>query len=245
MPFSHFCTTHFYGDEQLYAHMLELHLECPVCKARGLQHQFYRSYRELRHHWENSRSDHFFCVDQTQCPMACFGDDVSWRQHQYEVHSTSLSKQEAKRLLNVTDVFEIRLRDDRRGNGSVGFGMDDGERAAHFGRGISTHFTSVARSNRTTTPDPVDSHDEFSRIIASLPQPPRSDLENRARNREVVDRMRRVLDEDTFAHFRESAQRFREGAREHVRLLLVSHAALLGRRVGAFWVSGLVLGHLR
>lgn len=52
--------------------------------------------------------------------------------------------------------------------------------------------------------------DEYAKFISTLPKPPASEIETRARNKAVLDRMRAVLDADTFAHFRESAQRFRD-----------------------------------
>jgi hypothetical protein len=197
-PKCHFCNEHFYGDEQLYEHMKQLHMECPVCRSRGVLHQFYRAYRDLRKHWNDSAVDHFVCPDTANCEMAVFGTDVDWRQHQLNVHGSSLSKQEARRLLNVTDVFEIRLSGDRRTandrSGRIGFQTAESENEA-----------------ATSSPPPTTSSSQLALAVQALPQPPSSEAEARGRNADVMARMREILDEEVFVHFRENAQRFRDG----------------------------------
>ncbi len=201
-PKCHFCNEHFYGDEQLYEHMKQLHMECPVCRSRGILHQFYRAYRDLRKHWSDNASDHFVCPDAANCEMAVFGNDVEWRQHQLNVHGASLSKQEARRLLNVTGVFEIRLSNDRRApSNRVGFQTAESENETS--PPPSTAATAAAASASVPT--------ALANVVSSLPQPPVSEADARARNAEVMARMREILHEDVFVHFRESAQRFREG----------------------------------
>jgi hypothetical protein len=211
-PKCHFCNEHFYGDEQLYDHMKQLHMECPVCRGRGILHQFYRAYRDLRKHWSDSPADHFVCPDAANCEMVVFGTDVEWRQHQLNVHGSALSKQEARRLLNVTDVFEIRLANDRRATErSNRVGFQTAETEAADAAAAAAASASAAASSAGSSVSSSASSGSLIQVLQALPQPPASEMEARARNAEVMARMREILHEDVFVHFRENAQRFREG----------------------------------
>ncbi|CAJ0627596.1 15267_t:CDS:10 [Entrophospora sp. SA101] len=59
-PECEFCKIGFYGKDELYEHCRDKHEQCHICRAKGIQHQYYLNYNTLEVHF---KSVHHLCSD--------------------------------------------------------------------------------------------------------------------------------------------------------------------------------------
>ena len=92
-----FCSKHFFGTDEHYEHMNEVHEECQMCRMHGKLYQFFADYASLEAHFEH---EHHLCKDQ-RClatRYVVFATEFELKAHDIAFHleNRKLSKREER-----------------------------------------------------------------------------------------------------------------------------------------------------
>ncbi|RHY35230.1 hypothetical protein DYB32_000275 [Aphanomyces invadans] len=82
-PKCDFCSSSYYGNNELHEHLRKHHYECEIClHAYGIENRYYKDYNDMENHF---RSDHFLC-EEPSCLAAKF---VVFKNHiEFQAHMT-------------------------------------------------------------------------------------------------------------------------------------------------------------
>ncbi|CAH1763827.1 122_t:CDS:10 [Entrophospora sp. SA101] len=84
-PECEFCKIGFYGKDELYEHCRDKHEQCHICRAKGIQHQYYLNYNTLEVHF---KSVHHLCSDPKclEKKFVVFPTDIDLKIHEASKH---------------------------------------------------------------------------------------------------------------------------------------------------------------
>ncbi|KLO14194.1 hypothetical protein SCHPADRAFT_826837 [Schizopora paradoxa] len=156
-PLCEFCRDCFFDDDGLYAHMRERHEECFVCKRAGVQHQYFKDYKQLELHFT---TDHYPCT-QASClekKFVVFGSAMDLQGHLMEEHGSTMTVKDKKEARKVTAEFQFedsgqsegRRRRDREPPPSSSSSQSQrppDRRRANFGAALTEDNTAASGSN--------------------------------------------------------------------------------------------------
>ncbi|XP_073150546.1 uncharacterized protein [Henckelia pumila] len=119
-PRCEFCTTPFYGDNELYTHMSTEHYICHICQRQHPgQYEYYKNYDDLEIHF---RRDHFLCEDE-DClgkKFIVFQSEAELKRHNTLEHGGRMSRSKRSAALQIPTSFRYQRsseQDHRRGRG--------------------------------------------------------------------------------------------------------------------------------
>lgn len=128
-PMCQFCKKRFYGDNELYHHMIQEHFTCFLCqRARPGSYEYFSNYSDLEEHF---RGEHFLCEDQ-ECldkKFVVFISEQDFKRHNVQNHGGNMSRAERNRQLQIpaTQLFNFSSRRGTQENGGGG-GFESGRR---------------------------------------------------------------------------------------------------------------------
>ncbi|KAL0089717.1 C2H2-type zinc finger transcription factor [Phycomyces blakesleeanus] len=87
-PECQFCSIHFYGDDELFAHCRDKHEQCHICVKRGRRHEYYADYDGLEMHFKD---EHYLCLQRSclEKKFVVFDTALDLKAHDVEEHSGS------------------------------------------------------------------------------------------------------------------------------------------------------------
>ena len=114
-PFCSFCKEHKYDEEKFLEHMRRDHIKCHVCKGKRFKYMFYKNYRSLRVHFNET---HFPCPEQSCVDKAfiVFKTEEELVNHYENEHNSSKSSNSRRKnrgmvITKIGEATPIMLRD--------------------------------------------------------------------------------------------------------------------------------------
>ncbi|CAH9132551.1 unnamed protein product [Cuscuta epithymum] len=114
-PMCEFCTTPFYGDNELYLHMSTEHYTCHLCQRQHPgQYEYYKNYDDLEIHF---RGNHFLCEDESCLvkKFVVFLSEAELKRHNAIEHGGRMSRSKRNAALQIPTSFRYRRSNEQDG----------------------------------------------------------------------------------------------------------------------------------
>eukprot|EP01134_Creolimax_fragrantissima_P002179 CFRG2179T1 len=146
-PMCKFCSTRFFGPDELFEHLRKKHYQCDICRRNGDANAFYADYNELEVHF---KADHIMCQEPEclEAKFIVFGSELEFKAHFASEHGKGLKQRERKAASLLELDFQYRTSGQSSSYGSVS-GYDDRGVGRDRNRSGDQHVSSsVCASNR-------------------------------------------------------------------------------------------------
>lgn len=155
-PDCRFCKKRYYGENELYHHMVSTHEECFICRrSHPHRHVYYRDYPDLENHF---KQQHFPCEDPAcqEQKFVVFQTQQELKTHMAREHANSLSKAERKQVLTLPVAFNYR-------RGGEGDGVPTSSSASNLAAVAASGQRTVVIGGAASVPSQFGQHRRGSR----------------------------------------------------------------------------------
>lgn len=92
-----FCTSRFYGDDELYDHCRKMHEQCFLCQRLGVRNRYFVNYASLETHFG---AEHFPCKEAScqEQKFVVFESDLDLQGHLLKEHGDSRAKHKGRQI---------------------------------------------------------------------------------------------------------------------------------------------------